>query len=157
MLDIGADVNIPNKDNVTPLYIAAHQGHTAVVRVLTRIGAALDVSDVDGWTAGQAALQQGHTTTAQKLESYSRRRKCASCGVASSDVPLTGGSGGENGGEKGGPTGTSTGGAEKADVVKLKICQACKNIAYCSRECQVQDFKRHKPECKVWRSERTST
>jgi len=34
------------------------------------------------------------------------------------------------------------------DVLGTSVCVGCKTICYCSRECQVQDWKRHKPECK---------
>merc|ERR1740117_878734 len=30
---------------------------------------------------------------------------------------------------------------------KLKQCQRCKQSSYCSRACQVEDWKRHKPYC----------
>ena len=30
----------------------------------------------------------------------------------------------------------------------VKACKRCKQIAYCGKECQKMDWKRHKPECK---------
>jgi len=33
--------------------------------------------------------------------------------------------------------------------VKLKYCSVCKSTSYCSRECQVKDWKNHKMECKT--------
>lgn len=40
-------------------------------------------------------------------------------------------------------------GAEGCDAVQaeLKLCGRCHQIAYCSRECQVKDWKRHKASC----------
>jgi hypothetical protein len=38
---------------------------------------------------------------------------------------------------------------EEASRVKLMQCSKCKAVAYCSRECQVLDWKRHKPACGV--------
>jgi hypothetical protein len=28
-----------------------------------------------------------------------------------------------------------------------QVCGGCKNVRYCSRGCQRQDWRRHKPEC----------
>lgn len=35
----------------------------------------------------------------------------------------------------------------KSDI-KLKLCAKCKDLYYCSRECQVADWKVHRDECK---------
>jgi ankyrin repeat protein len=35
----------------------------------------------------------------------------------------------------------------KTHVEKVLYCAACGQVAYCSRECQKADWKRHKPEC----------
>ena len=37
----------------------------------------------------------------------------------------------------------------KGSIVKLKKCSKCKVVAYCSRECQTMDWKRHKPVCGI--------
>ena len=31
--------------------------------------------------------------------------------------------------------------------VKLKMCSSCKEVGYCGRECQLADWKTHKPNC----------
>jgi hypothetical protein len=36
----------------------------------------------------------------------------------------------------------------------LLACGACRKIWYCSRECQVADFKHHKAQCKVMQQEK---
>ncbi|KAF8166177.1 hypothetical protein BJ912DRAFT_1003027 [Pholiota molesta] len=36
-----------------------------------------------------------------------------------------------------------------ADAPKLKVCSGCRQIAYCSKECQKDDWQYHKRECKV--------
>ena len=36
----------------------------------------------------------------------------------------------------------------EADGGKLKSCSRCKRVRYCSRECQVKDWKTHKKFCK---------
>ena len=37
----------------------------------------------------------------------------------------------------------------KCGVDATKRCGMCKNVWYCSRECQVGDWKTHKPLCEV--------
>jgi len=32
----------------------------------------------------------------------------------------------------------------------MKRCSACRNAYYCSKECQITDWKEHKNECKSW-------
>lgn len=36
----------------------------------------------------------------------------------------------------------------KSDSVKLYKCEMCKSIRYCSKECQKDDWARHKLECR---------
>lgn len=46
----------------------------------------------------------------------------------------------------------ASGGCErcgKAGKPKLLNCSACQSVKYCSRDCQMADWKRHKPRCKV--------
>lgn len=37
----------------------------------------------------------------------------------------------------------------KCSKEAFKRCSKCKNVWYCSRECQVADWKEHKPKCAV--------
>lgn len=41
-------------------------------------------------------------------------------------------------------------------TVALKLCTACQEVAYCSREHQLQHWKSHKVECKKFRAEKGS-
>ena len=36
---------------------------------------------------------------------------------------------------------------EGVERSKAKYCSRCRNVTYCSRECQVADWSRHKPDC----------
>ena len=36
----------------------------------------------------------------------------------------------------------------------LMTCARCKTVRYCSKECQVADYPRHKPECKKLRAQK---
>ena len=33
--------------------------------------------------------------------------------------------------------------------VKLKPCSVCKTAKYCGRECQIEHWKKHKPDCRA--------
>jgi ankyrin repeat protein len=64
---LGADVNKARDDGVTMLYIAAQQGHEAVVRTLMEAGADVNKATDNGWTPLAIAAQQGHTAIVQIL------------------------------------------------------------------------------------------
>jgi tetratricopeptide (TPR) repeat protein len=41
---------------------------------------------------------------------------------------------------------------DRRDGIILSKCTGCMNAAYCSKECQLQDWKNHKKSCKMYRS-----
>lgn len=41
----------------------------------------------------------------------------------------------------------------KKENQSIKVCSKCKNAKYCSKECQINDWKTHKPECQNWQEE----
>ena len=47
-------------DGVSPLLLAAQEGHLGVVKLLVKAGAEVDVS-IGGYTPLYLAVQQGHT------------------------------------------------------------------------------------------------
>ena len=46
--ELGANVETPNKDGCTPVYIAAYNGQVEVVRVLGELGANVETPRKDG-------------------------------------------------------------------------------------------------------------
>ena len=46
----GANVNSPDKNGYTPVYIAAYKGHADAIRVLAENGANVNTLDKDGYT-----------------------------------------------------------------------------------------------------------
>jgi ankyrin repeat protein len=64
----GADVNQGDRDGVTPLYMAAQQGHVALVQCLVKkLGADINQTTHDGATSLYIAAQQGHLPVVQCL------------------------------------------------------------------------------------------
>ena len=60
-LDSGGDANLCNQKNgLTLLMLASHNGNTAIGRELIQKGARLDSRDFFGWTALATAAHNGH-------------------------------------------------------------------------------------------------
>jgi cytohesin len=66
-LPICADVNKATDNGWTPLLIAAHNGHEAVVRALIQAGADVNKATDTGMTPPYMAAQKGHTAIVQIL------------------------------------------------------------------------------------------
>jgi serine/threonine-protein phosphatase 6 regulatory ankyrin repeat subunit C len=67
LVKLGADVNICDKLDRTPLHLAAIHGEVEIVRMLIDAGAYVDVQDEDGWTALQWAARYGKVEIVQML------------------------------------------------------------------------------------------
>ena len=68
LLRRGADPNIGNKDNLTPLQSAAHHGNIAIVTMLLKAGARVNTADSQyGYTALASATQNGHIDVVRAL------------------------------------------------------------------------------------------
>ena len=66
-LELGADVNQSDTDGETPVYVAAQNGHEAVVQQLVAADAALNQSNNNGATPLFMAAQKGHEAVVQQL------------------------------------------------------------------------------------------
>ena len=62
-----ADINEKDEAGLTPLYVAAREGHEAVVRLLIKSGANKEAQDKDGWTPLYFAAVKGHEAVARLL------------------------------------------------------------------------------------------
>ena len=67
LVELGADVNICDKLDRTPLHLAAIHGEVEIVRMLIDAGADVNVQDEDGWTALQWAARYGKVEIVQML------------------------------------------------------------------------------------------
>jgi serine/threonine-protein phosphatase 6 regulatory ankyrin repeat subunit B len=63
----GIDVEKKNDHGLTPLMLACHQGHTAVVGALLVGGATIESRDKDGWNPMIIAANSGHAATVKGL------------------------------------------------------------------------------------------
>jgi ankyrin repeat protein len=59
-------------DGTTPLYIAAQNGHEAIVRVLIELGADVKKAEDDGWTPLYVAAYEGNAVVVRDTT----RRAC---------------------------------------------------------------------------------
>ena len=62
-----ADVNASNHNGATPLYVAAQNGHTEVVKLLLANKADVNARHTDGRTPLWMAAQEGHTEVVKLL------------------------------------------------------------------------------------------
>ena len=69
MLKHGADINKATKDEVTPLWIAAQNGHLDIVKYLLKHGA-IDTAANNGRTALSIAKKNGHKKCVEELEKH---------------------------------------------------------------------------------------
>lgn len=67
LVDKGANVNVGDQNQRTPLIFAATNGHTPVVKFLITAGAIVDAKDGGGWTALLYASKRSFNDTAALL------------------------------------------------------------------------------------------
>ena len=67
LLAAGADVNMPTKEGMTALMLAASVGNTEMVEILLEAGADVELQDEDGTTALMAASFNGFSEVVETL------------------------------------------------------------------------------------------
>ena len=67
LIESGADINKARDIGVTPLFIAAHKGHEAVVRALIKAGADVNKATDGCATPPFVAAQNGHEAVVRAL------------------------------------------------------------------------------------------
>ena len=67
LIEAGADANKVADYGVTPLYIAAQEGHEAVARALIEAGADVNKAIYNGVTPLHIAAQRGHHAVVRAL------------------------------------------------------------------------------------------
>jgi hypothetical protein len=76
LCELGADINTPKNNGITPVCVAAHFGHEKVVKLLRKLGADMNEESKYGTPLDQAQLR-GHAAVAEKLIRYTSQ--CACC------------------------------------------------------------------------------
>jgi hypothetical protein len=147
LAEFGGDVNTPDDDGSTPVYAAAQYGHVGVVKVLAKLGANVNTPKNSGGTPVLVAALEGQTAVIKALYKLGADMKPDfefSVAKLAQDENRT----------------------EALQLIekimnkltkecdfcgssskRLKLCSKCEKVRYCSRECQVQDYKKHKKEC----------
>lgn len=69
LLRNGANINLCDKDETSPLYVACQEGHYSTVQLLLSNGADINVRDNDGSSPLSIACHEGFTSTVQLLMS----------------------------------------------------------------------------------------
>ncbi|KAM4045664.1 receptor-interacting serine/threonine-protein kinase 4 [Anomaloglossus baeobatrachus] len=67
LVELGCDLNVPNKQLKTPLHIAAETGHTSTARLLILHGADINAVTVEGYTALDLACHYRHYSSVKVL------------------------------------------------------------------------------------------
>ena len=67
LIELGADFNKTQDNDVTPLYITAQNGHEAIVRALVELGADVHKVTNDGETPLSLAAEWGHVAVVRAL------------------------------------------------------------------------------------------
>lgn len=67
LLELNAHIDLCNKKDVTPLYIASNDGHTSTVELLLSKGAKINLCDKDGASPLCISCQNGHVSSVEIL------------------------------------------------------------------------------------------
>ena len=132
-----AKVDKAINDGATPLFMSTQNGHQEVVKLLLANGAKVDLAMNDGRTALFVSRQNGHQEVAKLLLANGRKADQAEKEE-------------EEGGKEEGNTKKAARVCENCDkeTSKMQKCSRCRLVRYCSRDCQLADWKEHKKACK---------
>ena len=60
LIESGTDVNILDKDKISPIILASFNGHNDIVKLLIEYGADINIVNIFGYNAIMAAAANGH-------------------------------------------------------------------------------------------------
>ena len=147
LVDQGVNINTPSPNGSIPILTAVRSGRVDVIRTVVTSGADLNTPLEDEATPVIIAAQEGHADVIKLLYKLGADMKPKSQYSVS----------------KWAEDGKHIDALEIIEKIlnkltrecqwcgcsskRLKMCSKCEKVWYCSRECQVQDFKKHKKEC----------
>lgn len=139
-----ADTSLRDETGRTALHVAAAKGHLRACKVLLEEGRSdPNVVALGGFTPLHSAVIGGHTPVAQLLLHHGARDEDINVlghMVSTSDIARD-------------PETVAYLDRKRCTycdkVTDAKMCARCKKVQYCSRECQKQHWKAHKPDCKA--------
>jgi len=70
----GANGNLPNKENVTPLMMAARLGHSKAIYFLLFTNVEINLKNNNGRTPLDLAIEHGHSKIVKKLVKHGAKR-----------------------------------------------------------------------------------
>eukprot|EP00617_Octactis_speculum_P026289 CAMPEP_0185756606 /NCGR_PEP_ID=MMETSP1174-20130828/15023_1 /TAXON_ID=35687 /ORGANISM="Dictyocha speculum, Strain CCMP1381" /LENGTH=174 /DNA_ID=CAMNT_0028435633 /DNA_START=77 /DNA_END=601 /DNA_ORIENTATION=+ len=133
------------KDGATPMYIAAHQGHVDAIKALAELGADVNESQKNGATPVLIAAHQGHMDAIKLVYKLGADMKpdCrwSATYLARAIDHIEAVKRIEKIRQK------LTSECEFCGSSSKRLKKWCEIVRYCSRECQVKDYKKHKNEC----------
>ena len=144
LVEVGADLNIAMKEGITPCTMAAEAGHVGVLKALVELGADFNTAMDNGTTPVLIAAQNGHSDILMALYKLGADMKpkfpfsvseMAQDGDHADAIQLI---------EKILSKLTSECQLCGSTSKRLKMCSKCEKVRYCSRACQMQDYKEHK-------------
>ncbi|TDL24581.1 ankyrin [Rickenella mellea] len=132
----GANVNHQNKFGAVALQECLQQNHWKSMDFLLEHGAELNIKDADGISPAMMYVSAGPQITAV-VRKWIRKRSGEAEGPLENRACKVCG--------------------KSPNEAKLSFCAKCRLVKYCSRECQKNDWKAHKPMCKSTNTEDTIT
>ena len=130
------------------LYVAAMTGHVDAIKVFVKLGADVNATVSNGATPVLVAARDGRVDAIKALYKLGADRKPASFPLSLSDVAQYL---------------NHTEALQLIDKIMVKLlrecefcgcsskrvkaCAKCGKVRYCSSDCQLQDWKKHKKEC----------
>jgi hypothetical protein len=105
---------------MSPCGVAAMFGHLEAIRAIHEVGGSCVITDANGVSPYQDAVNQGHVEIATYLRYIVTTSKevCSLCRC------------------------------KPRHQEGLVQCKLCNRVAYCSKQCQVEDFRAHKEHCR---------
>ncbi len=158
LIKAGFRGNIKDQDGITPLMVAAREGNKNIVEMLIAHSADVNEESNNGNTPLIRALYRGHADIAKILLSAGAKTKSSKKdaflivaqkgAVALMDLLLQAGAQDTYGYTiLSYPLNIDKKECHVCQSKHIQLCNCCRAVRYCSKECQMREWKIHKPFC----------